>query len=334
MKRRANYIHPLLIFIAMQIIWLSLLALWIYWYVSNYKLVQEFGAKYLPDFFQSTTRVQFFTLIFGLILFIILLAGMYFVFIFLTKQININLLYETFIANFTHELKSPLASIQLYLETMSRRKIDAKTQKEFLGRMLQDTQRLKRVIDAILDISQIEQRKKMFNRELVSVKDTFPQLIKSSQQQFKIPDENIRLKVECDGFVKIDRDAFQIVFSNLVDNAIKYSAGNLQIDIRIFKQGKNLIIEFSDHGIGIHKEDQKQIFQKFFRVSRSHLPDIRGTGLGLYHVREIIRGHEGKITVFSPGIGKGTTFTIALPLINIKDREPTFRLAKKKGLLK
>ncbi len=315
MKKRINFIHPLLIFIAMQIVWLSLLGLWIYWYLSNYKLVQEFGEKYLPQFFHSSTRVQFFTLIFGLILFIILLAGMYFVFIFLTKQININLLYENFIANFTHELKSPLASIQLYLETMVRRELDRKTQQEFLQRMLLDTQRLKHVIDAILDISQIEQKKKLFAREPVAIEPAFRDLIRLSREQLKIPEERVNVNIKAQGMVSIDHDAFQIVFSNLFDNALKYSAGNLQIDINIFEQGKHLVIQFTDHGIGIHPDDQKYIFQKFYRVARQHLPNIRGTGLGLYHVREIIKGHEGKITVQSKGIGKGTTFIITLPLV-------------------
>ena len=254
-------------------------------------------------------------------------------FIFLTRQISINLLYENFIANFTHELKSPLASIQLYLETMSRRQIDRKTQKEFLNRMLQDTQRLKRVIDAILDISQIEQRKKLFNLELVSVKQIFPELIKNSMEQFKIPPEKVTVTISCDCLVKIDRGAWLIVFSNLFDNALKYATRDLKISIKIYTKNRMLFIEFSDQGIGIHPDDQKHLFQKFFRVNRPHLPNVRGTGLGLYHVREIVRGHDGKISVFSKGIGQGTTFTIQLPFVKNEKRPVLFKPIIKRGFL-
>ncbi len=315
MKKRINLLHPLLIFIGMQIAWLSLLGIWIYWYISNYSMVREFGQKYLPQFFHSTTRMQLFTLIVGLILLVFLLVGMYFVFIFLTRQININLLYENFIANFTHELKSPLASIQLYLETMTKREIDRKTQREFLERMLMDTQRLKRVIDAILDISQIEQKKKLFSPELTEASRFFPQLIKNSLEQFKIDPQSVEININTNAEVELDQNAWQIIFSNLFDNALKYSVNSLKIQINIYEKNKNLIIEFKDNGIGILPEDQKHLFQKFFRVNRDHLPNVRGTGLGLYHVREIVRQHNGKISVYSEGLGKGTTFTIQIPIV-------------------
>jgi len=318
MKKRINLLHPLLIFISMQIVWLSLLGIWIYWYISNYSMVREFGQKYLPQFFQSTTRMQLFTLIIGLILLVFLLVGMYFVFIFLTRQININLLYENFIANFTHELKSPLASIQLYLETMTKREIDRKTQREFLERMLMDTQRLKRVIDAILDISQIEQKKKLFSPELTVASLVFPDIIKNSLQQFKIDPQNVEVNINTNAQVELDQNAWQIIFSNLFDNALKYSVNNLKIQINIYEKNKNLIIEFKDNGVGILPEDQKHLFQKFFRVNRDHLPNVRGTGLGLYHVREIVRQHNGKISVYSEGLGKGTTFTIQIPAVKGK----------------
>lgn len=332
MKKRINLLHPLLIFIGMQIVWLSLLGIWIYWYISNYSMVREFGQKYLPQFFQSTTRMQLFTLIVGLILLVFLLVGMYFVFIYLTRQININLLYENFIANFTHELKSPLASIQLYLETMSKREIDRKTQMEFLERMLMDTQRLKRVIDAILDISQIEQKKKLFSPELVEAGQVFPMLIKHSLHQFKIPSEKVKINIKTNACVELDQNAWQIIFSNLFDNALKYSVDDLNIQINIYEKGKNLVIEFKDNGIGILPEDQKHLFQKFFRVNRDHLPNVRGTGLGLYHVREIVRHHNGKISVYSDGIGKGTTFTILLP--KIKNKSENSISIQKKGKVK
>ncbi len=320
MKKRINLFHPLLIFILMQIAWISLLALWIYWYSSNYLLIKQAGERFLPQFINVSTRTQLFTLIFGLVLLILLLGGMYFVFIYLTRQININLLYENFIANFTHELKSPLASIQLYLETLHRSNVSEEIRQEFLERMLMDTQRLKRIIDAILDISQIEQKKKLYNLELYPADKIVKELIKECQHQFKISPEQIKISGKISGKWAVDRDAMLMVFANLIDNALKYTSGELQLSIRLRQKNNQMILEFSDNGIGIDPEEQKRIFQKFYRISVPHKPDIRGTGLGLYMAREIVRGHGGKISVTSEGLNKGTTFILTFPLRAEKDR--------------
>jgi signal transduction histidine kinase len=117
-------------------------------------------------------------------------------------------------------------------------------------------------------------------------------------------------KCEC----RVDKSAIRIVFDNLTDNSIKYSNDSVQIVIRMSVQLSKLVIEFKDKGIGIPSNELKKIFNKFYRVYGESIPNIKGTGLGLYWVREIIRSHNGKISVSSEGINKGTTFRIELPI--------------------
>ena len=113
----------------------------------------------------------------------------------------------------------------------------------------------------------------------------------------------------------MDLDALRIVFDNLLDNAIKYSPGNVRIDVSLSKKRGSLLLAFRDHGAGIAREDLKTIFDKFRRVTRPHLPSVRGTGLGLYWARLIMRYHGGRIKAQSEGVGLGSTFFLELPLI-------------------
>ncbi|RLD16618.1 sensor histidine kinase [candidate division KSB1 bacterium] len=313
MKRRINFIQPLLIFILMQVAWISLLGLWIYWYVSNYIIISQVGKRLVPTI-NASPKSQLFALIIGLFLLVLILAGFYFIFIFLTRQININRLYETFIANFTHELKSPLASIQLYLETLQRRDVPKEKQREFVDQMFADTQRLKQVIDSILDISQIEQKKKIFDLKPQPIQSTITDLIDNCMERFKLDSRSLIVKGKVKGYWLVDQAAMQMVFSNLLDNALKYSPAKKPITIRLLDETQQFCIEFIDQGVGIEKEAQKHIFQKFYRVTAPYMPDIRGTGLGLYLVKEIVKAHFGQITVRSEGLNKGTTFKLCFPM--------------------
>ncbi len=313
MKRSKNFLHPLVIFIFMQVAWISLLGLWIYWYTSNYIILNQVGKRLVPKVTASPTA-QLTALIFGVILLVFILAGFYFIFIYLTRQISINRLYESFIANFTHELKSPLASIQLYLETLQRRNLPQEKQQEFISQMLEDTQRLKNVIDSILDIAQIEQKKKIFHLTLQEVQPTIEQLVENCRQRFQLNSNIISLHGTVHGHWLVDQNAMQMVFSNLIDNALKYTTQRPKIEIHLSQKKQQFCINLSDNGIGIEKEELKHIFKKFYRVSASHKPDIRGTGLGLYLVREIVKAHGGKITAFSRGKNKGATFQFCFPL--------------------
>ena len=312
MRKLKILLHPIVVLVAAQLAWLSLLGLWIYWFVSN-NIIFKLAKDRVPIkiFSQSANIITF---VVGLVLLVGILFGIYFIFIIHNKQKNLNKLYDNFIANVTHELKSPLTAIQLYLETLKKRDVPREKQIEFLDLMMRDANRLKGLINSILDISRLEQKKIAYDFRVYSMQPIIHSYIENAYDQFKIPREAITVNGEVNCQCVIDRDALRIVFNNLIDNAIKYSKQSVKIDIHSYSTIKKLIIEFQDNGIGMSKKAQKKAFKKFQRMYQKDIPTVKGTGLGLYWVKEIIKYHGGKVSVQSEGKNKGTMFKIELPI--------------------
>jgi signal transduction histidine kinase len=230
-------------------------------------------------------------------------------------------MYDNFIANVTHELKSPLASIQLYLETLGSRDVPPEKRREFVALMLRDSHRLNALISSILEIASLEERKRVFQPRPYDADGLFGELVQESIEQFNLPPGAAIFTGSAGCFCKADRRSMKVVLNNLFDNAIKYSNGPAEITITLARESSRLILRISDRGIGILEKDQHDIFKKFRRVYTNDSPTVKGTGLGLYWVREIIRQHNGRIGVYSAGPNQGTTFTIELPVANKKAHE-------------
>ena len=312
MRIRSTIFHPVVIFVSAQLAWLSLLGLWINWYVSNYVVIEKVGDRISPQLISKSTNIT--TLVVGIILLVAILMGIYLIFFYLNRQKNINKLYDNFIANVTHELKSPLASIQMYLETLQIRDVPREKHADFVRFMLKDVDRLKRLINSILEISALEQKKVAHNFHVFVAEKLCKTLIKEAIEQFKLDEKTVKVEGSTNSLCVIDKDALKIVFDNLIENALKYSHGTFHLTITLRETTKKFCIDFTDQGIGISLKDQAKLFNKFHRVYHSQIPNVRGTGLGLYWVREIIRIHGGKVTVFSRGLFQGTTFKIELPI--------------------
>ena len=316
MKKIGSLFSSILIFVLAQVAWFSLLGLWIYWYVSNYIIFEYVGENAPPQIISDSTNV--FALVSGIVLLVFISVGMSLIFVYLNRQMNINKLYDNFIASVTHELKSPLSSIQLYLETINSRDVPLQKQKEFISIMMKDTGRLNDLINSILHLSGIEQKKMVRNYphdyQIYRANEIFPELLKKSKEKFHLSSGSVNIHENLDCLCVIDSNWFDIVFYNLFDNAIKYSTKNVRIDISLSNTLKKIYIEFSDNGIGIIQKDQKKIFNKFQRIENPQSPNVKGTGLGLYWVNEIVKYHGGKIQVLSGGNETGTTFTITLPV--------------------
>jgi len=312
MRRRYSLFNNIVIFILAQIAWLALLGLWIYWYVSNYIIFEKVGDQISPQIIYDVTNVLPFVV--GLVLLVALSLSLVLFFRHLNIQLRLTRLYDNFIANVTHELKSPLASIQLYLETLKSRNVSPEKQKEFYALMMKDADRLKKLVNSILEIAAQEKKKIFRDHQIYNAGDIVEKLLYEAAEQFKLRPDSIHItgKANCSCF--IDINAMRIVLDNLVDNAIKYSIKPIKIDVNMECSAKKLMINFSDNGIGIAKEEQKKIFNKFQRIYDEEIPNVKGTGLGLYWVKEIIKNHKGKIFVYSEGKGKGTTFKIELPV--------------------
>jgi len=309
MKGKHSLFYHILIFIIAQLVWLSLLGIWIYWYVSNYIIFEKVGDQVSPQLIYDVQNALPFIL--GLILLIGLSFITSLIFRHLNVQLRLNKLYDNFIGNVTHELKSPLSSIQLYLETLKQRDVPSEKRKEFIDMMVKDADRLQSLINSILEISAHEKKKLAQDYQVCKANIIVNELIDESCEKFRVTKENFLVSADVSCEIVASRDALKIVFDNLVDNAVKYSTNLAKINVSLICNSKKVLINFSDLGIGISAKEQKKIFNKFYRIYNKEIPNVKGTGLGLYRVKEIIKAHDGKILVYSEG--RGTTFKIELP---------------------
>lgn len=312
MRGKHSLFYHILIFVIAQLVWLSLLGIWIYWYVRNYLVYEKVGDQVSPQLIYDVQNALPFVL--GLILLIGLSFITSLIFRHLNVQLKITRLYDNFIGNVTHELKSPLSSIQLYLETLNQRNVPPEKQKEFIEMMMKDADRLQGLINSILEISVLEKKKLVYDYQVYPADRFIKKIIEESFERFRIEKENYRISGEADCKIFAGRDALRIVFDNLVDNAFKYSVKQPKIDVTLSFNTTKFTIDFTDNAIGIDLKEQKKIFNKFYRIYNKKIPNVKGTGLGLFRVREIIKAHHGKIFVSSEGEGSGTTFRIELPV--------------------
>jgi two-component system, OmpR family, phosphate regulon sensor histidine kinase PhoR len=310
MKMR-RLISPIVVFILAQFAWFALLALWIYWYLRNYMIFIEVGERISPQFVMETKTIA--VLVGGILLLISIAVALALIFGRLNQQLKVNKMYDSFIASVTHELKSPLASIQLYLETLSVRDVPKDKRDDFIALMLRDSQRLNALISSILEIAGIEEKKKIYRPQLYEADELFRELVTESKEQFNLPEKSVHYSGSANCMCRVDRRSMKVVLNNLFDNAVKYTDGAPRISVTIDRESNRLIMRVSDQGIGISEKDQRDVFKKFRRILSINSPSVKGTGLGLYWVREIIRHHHGKIGVYSAGRNQGTTFTIEMP---------------------
>ena len=318
MKKRHSLTYLIIAFVLAQFAWMGLLGLWIYWYVVNYLIIEQVGDKLSPQIQIDNPNVLVF--VGGIILIIAIAVAMFFFFRNFSVQFKLTKLYDNFIANITHELKSPLSSIQLYLETLKTREVPKEKTNEFLDIMIKDATRLNKLINTILELSRLEQKQIAHDYHVYNAHEIFEELLQDSMEQFRLPAGAVKITGKADCECVIDKEAVGIVFDNMIDNAKKYSVNPVEIEIKFIVNKKYFRIEFSDKGIGINQKDQKKIFTKFHRVYNKSIPNVKGTGLGLYWVKGIIKLHGGRITLFSEGFNKGTTITIELPIYKSSKR--------------
>lgn len=318
MRRKHSFVYNLVIFILAQLVWLAVLLLWIYWYVKNNLIFEQVGENISPQIVYDAPSV--FPFVGGIVLLTGLSVSLVLIFRHLNIQIKLNALYDNFIANVTHELKSPLSSIQLYLETLNSRDVPEEKKKEFYGLMMRDAERLKNLVNSILEIASMDKKKFYKDFEIYKADETIKKIILESVEQFQLNESAVKFSGDAGCDILLDRNSIKTVFDNLVDNAIKYSVSPLEILIKFKRNTKKIEIEFSDNGIGIQNDEIKKIFQKFHRIYDKDIPNVKGTGLGLYVVREIIKNHKGKVFAFSEGKGMGAKFKIELPIYIEKNK--------------
>jgi signal transduction histidine kinase len=310
MRRIKYLLNPVITLIVVQIVWIGLLVLWILWFMGRHYELRSLAEKYRPELVPQ--HINWPVLAGGIIMLALVLIGFYIIFIYWRRQSRLYAEQKTFISQITHELKSPLASIRLHLETIRLRKPTPEKMERFLDTMLGDTERLNSLISNFLMAAKLEQRP--LGAPLTQV--DFSAFVERFIQEFRqhLPEESsLSGKIEPGIFVKIDSEGMEMALRNLLENAFLYSSGSPEVQVELQKSGKTCTISVTDNGRGIDPKELKNIFRMFYRV-RENGENIRGTGLGLYIVKSIVKLHNGKIRVQSAGAGKGSSFIILLPM--------------------
>jgi two-component system phosphate regulon sensor histidine kinase PhoR len=315
MKQARWFIHPIFIFILSTLALAISLFLYIYWYITVSAGLQSVIARYQLDanqFFEARTWVVILSLS---LLVGVILTGILIIFIFNLKTFQLYKLQHTFINNFTHELKTPVTSIKLYLETFAKYQLPREEQLKYIGFMLQDAERLSGNINSILNIARIESR--LYEGEFVPVDlgETVLHFISGNLHLFRDTEIRVDNPSGASLVYPVIVPLFEMLLMNILTNAMKYNSSERpRVDILIEPDEHSLRIHFKDNGIGIAKEDRKRIFSKFYQGRRDERIPMGGSGLGLYLVQQIARLHHGKMAADSEGPGKGSVLTLILPL--------------------
>jgi two-component system, OmpR family, sensor histidine kinase SenX3 len=261
--------------------------------------------------------------ILGTILFSLLIAGVTLNTVFLVREIRRNERQDSFLNAVTHELKTPIASIRLYLETLQRRPLDEPQRQEFYKIMLSDSDRLLATVEQVLKAGQLGQRHRQQNRTSINLESLVSDCIAITLQRHHLPPDSIVLE-PTPGAIRLHvlgiAEDLRTAVINVLDNAVKYSPEGVHIRCSLAISRYTFVtLNVTDTGVGLPPNQFKRIFTRFYRVPGRSMAKIKGTGLGLFLVRNIARQHGGDATASSPGPNLGTTITLTLPLAN-----PTF----------
>ncbi|MFY9560278.1 MAG: HAMP domain-containing sensor histidine kinase [Terriglobales bacterium] len=255
----------------------------------------------------------------GAVLFLAIIAGLLLNTIFLVREIRRNEQHDSFINAVTHELKTPIASIRLYLQTLQRREVDAEQRREFYQSMLLDTERLLRTVEQVLKAGAVGQRKVPAQRLPLEFNTLVRECMELACLRHHLQPEDLDYRESLNGAASADvtgdPEELRTAVSNLLDNAVKYSPEGVHILVELdVPDAERVVLRVRDRGVGIPPHELKRIFKRFYRVAHRSLAPVKGTGLGLFIVRSIARKHGGQVFAQSDGIGKGTTVTLELPL--------------------
>lgn len=259
-------------------------------------------------------------MIFGVIFFVLIIAGLALNTIFLVREIRRNEQHDSFINAVTHELKTPIASIRLYLETLQAREVDEAKRREFYQIMLDDSDRLLHTVEQVLRASRTGHRRRQLQRAVLDLTELARECVVLARTRTHLDEDALRfvaaLPAGARALVRGDADELRAAIANLIDNAIKYSDTQVLVTITVtLLNDKQVVVRVSDQGVGIPAKQLKQIFKRFYRVPRRITTRVKGTGLGLFIVRSVISKHGGKTFAESAGEGLGSTFTIQLPRV-------------------
>jgi signal transduction histidine kinase len=254
-------------------------------------------------------------LFFGILLTLLVIAGVVLNTTFLVREVRRNAQHDAFINAVTHELKTPVASIRLYLETLQSRPVEEDRRQEFYKIMLEDSDRLLGTIEQILRTGRIGHASRHLHLSTVDFGALVEECLAREQRLYHLPAGAVTFRNGTHTTIRCDADEVRAAVSNLIDNAIKYGGKDPKVEIEMNPLADgNVALKVKDNGPGIPKDEVDQIFKRFYRVRGPQSTRIKGTGLGLFIVRSVAKRHGGKAWVESDGNGQGSTFVLQLPI--------------------
>jgi signal transduction histidine kinase len=250
----------------------------------------------------------------GVLLFGLIITGVVLNTIFLIREIRRNEQHDAFINSVTHELKTPVASIRLYLQTLQSRDIHEDKRREFYDIMLADSDRLMNTIEQVLRAARTSQTKQL-NRSAVDLRALVQECVQLARLRHHLPAEAVQYTDAVPNpTVSGDLEELKAAISNLLDNAVKYSGQRVRIMVELVQnEASRLAVRVRDEGAGIPPSELKRIFKRFYRIPNTMALRVKGTGLGLFIVRSVAERHGGRAWAESEGSDRGSTFTLEIP---------------------
>jgi signal transduction histidine kinase len=260
------------------------------------------------------SRLDAVLFVLGSLFFLFVAAGLVWLCVKLVLEMRLNQSQRAFLDAVTHELKTPLASFRLGLETLARHELEAEHRGQFLGRMGEDLDRLERTVGQVLSAARAEETlRSRAPLDEVELQGLLTENIDELRERHDLPCESVQLENDRPLRVRGDASELGLVFRNLFENAVKYSDQPVRIRVGIEEVSDGRIrVEISDQGIGIPKQELRRIFRRFYRASRDVQRQVSGLGLGLFVVRSLLRKHGGRIVALSEGAGRGSRFVVTL----------------------
>jgi len=313
-SRSKLFFHPILILIFSILALGTSLFLYIYWYIEISTGLKALINRFNLDAGQVLASQTWVVILVLSVLMGIIFMGIFIIFVYNQKTLQLYRMQHNFINSFTHELKTPVTSLKLYLETFLKHDISRGDQVKYIRYMIHDVGRLSDNISRILNLAQLESksyRGEFIKTNLVHMVERFH---KNNIHLFQQCNINIYNTSGRTFSLKINRPFFEMLLMNILTNAVRYNdSPTPEIDIEFEPGIRKLYIHFKDNGIGIEQGELKRVFGKFYQISRADNMSAKGSGIGLYLARIIAGIHKGKFVATSAGLGKGSVFTLILP---------------------
>ncbi len=308
MTRSYWYTHPLFIFVISLLALGSALSIYISTYLRFNKAFGQFMESRNIEPLRLLDHTTWFNILIMSILIGLIIAGIVIIYVYYQKVIQLYRMQQNFINGFTHELKTPVASLNLFLDTFLMHDMNREEQVKYFHFMKKDTDRLSDNISQILNLAKFEDKSYHLDKDKVNLQEFLEQLLAKHFHIF----ENYKIKFlnRANTILVADVHLLEVLFMNLWTNSISYNDSDKpRIEMEFSRSSSVVEIRIRDNGIGIARADLKKIFRKYYRVEKA----VKGSGIGLYMVQQIVKLHGGSIKAESTGIGKGSTFVVIIP---------------------